>query len=239
MIASKQKILIIGATHGNELLGTRFYSYLLRTRSELLESIDFIIGNPRAYSKRLRYVESDLNRSYNNGVKSYEERRASEICDYIKKTKPDIVLDMHTTNCVQPDTLIVSGIGGKVRQEVLRASYIDTVLIVDSLHDVASTGENVIGYEIPNTRINVSTFERISADLQRILNREIYSDRKKIYRITGKIYKKDVTTNQAKTFINFENNPLGFIPIMTGNNSYRKQTDYLGFKASTVEEITL
>lgn len=58
------KLLIIAATHGNELLGIKLYQFLLAQHSALLESIDFVIGNPRAYAAHKRYIQSDLNRSY-------------------------------------------------------------------------------------------------------------------------------------------------------------------------------
>lgn len=45
------KILLIAATHGNELLGIKLYERLLKKRSPLLEKIDFVIGNPKAYAK--------------------------------------------------------------------------------------------------------------------------------------------------------------------------------------------
>ena len=53
------KILAIISTHGNELLGPNVLAYMLSKRSKLLEDIEFIIANPRAYAKNVRYTESD------------------------------------------------------------------------------------------------------------------------------------------------------------------------------------
>ena len=67
------RILIVAATHGNELLGIKLYERLLKQHSVLLESIDFVIGNPRAYAKSLRYIDKDLNRSYGIGVMNMKQ----------------------------------------------------------------------------------------------------------------------------------------------------------------------
>ena len=53
------KILAIISTHGNELLGPNVLAYMLAKRSKLLENMEFIIANPRAYAKNVRYTESD------------------------------------------------------------------------------------------------------------------------------------------------------------------------------------
>lgn len=233
------RILIIAATHGNELLGIKLYQRLLQKHSILLEHIDFIIGNPRAFAARARYIECDLNRSYQSNGMRYEERRARDIKRRIATFHPDIVLDMHTTTCAQPDCLIVADTNGTMRRRFLRASHVDTVLEVHSLNDIAGVGDNVVGYEVPNAHITPSLLDAIITDLQRFIDNEDCSATKHLFKMTDKIYKEDVTDEQAKTFVNFTMHKLGFVPIMTGENSYKKQTDYLGFKASAPEEITL
>jgi aspartoacylase len=231
-------ILIIAATHGNELLGIKLYQRLLQTHSPLLEYVDFIIGNPRAYAARTRYIESDLNRSYQSDGTRYEEERARDIKHYVATTNPDLILDMHTTTCEQPNCLIVADTSGVMRQRYLRASHIDTVLQVHSLNDIASIGDNVIGYEVPNRRIEPQLLDEIIEDLRRFVDRETGSSTKYLFKMTDKIYKKDVTTEQAASFVNFQMHKLGFVPIMVGENSYKKQTDYLGFKASAPVEVS-
>ncbi len=231
------KLLIIGATHGDELLGTKLYARLLEKRSPLLENIDFIIGNPRAYTAKKRFIECDLNRSYRSSGDAYEERRAREIHEYIALTEPDLIIDMHTTSCIQPNCLIVGGIDGDMRRRLLRASHIDTILRVQPMGDIATLGNNVVGYEIPNNHITPKLLDDIAADLQRFIDGSVADSRKLLYEMTDKIYKKDVSEAQAATFVNFELHPLGFVPIMTGENSYKKFTDYLGFRSPAPKEI--
>lgn len=231
------KILMIAATHGNELLGIKLYQRLLARRSPLLDAIDFIVGNPRAYAEKLRYIDTDLNRSYGVQGAGYEVLRARKIQEYIELTRPDIVLDMHTTNCVQPNCLIVHSLDGDMKKRFLRASHIDTILQVQPMGDIATVTDNVVGYEVPNKAITPILLDEITKDLENFVSNEEPYPAKKLYRMHGKIYKRDVQPQQAKSFVNFQQHELGFVPIMTGNNSYKKQTDYLGFKASVTEEI--
>lgn len=233
------KILIIAATHGNEPIGPRFYSYLLSKRADLLENVELIIGNPRAFAKRVRYIESDLNRSYQIGKSTYEQRRANEIEEYVKFTKPDLVIDMHSTACIQPRIMIVRNLHSQMVKRFLRNCHVEKVLKVTTTNDSASITPHMIAYEVMNRDVNQSLFADIADDIDKFLADSINTSSKLTYQMTGKIYKSDVTKEQARTLVNFEMNPLGFIPIMTGNNSYKKQTDYLGFKAETQERVIL
>ncbi len=233
------KILIIGATHGNELLGTKLYARLLQRRSPLLENIDFVIGNPRAFTVKQRYIDDDLNRSYQRAGDEYEVHRAREIKRYIELTKPDLVLDMHTTNCVQLNCLIVGSMNGDIKRRFLRASHINTILHVKPLGDIATLGDNIMAYEVPNNAITRKLLDAIIEDIQRFVDDSGGYEHKKLYTMSGKIYKRDVTEKQSASFVNFELHPLGFVPIMTGNNSYKSQTNYFGFRAPVPEEITL
>lgn len=230
---------MIGATHGNELLGTKLYARLLQKRSPLLAHVDFVVGNPRAYAAKKRYIECDLNRSYQSEGSEYEIMRAQEIKHYIAATKPDIVLDMHTTTCNQANCLIVSDVDGEAKRRLLRASHIENIVQVESLGDIASLGDFVVGYEVPSRSIDNQLLDDIASDLQRFVDGDGIHVDKKLYKMTGKIYKKDVTDEQAKTLVNFELHPLGYVPILTGENSYKRQTDYLGFKSPAAKHIKI
>lgn len=233
------KLLIIAATHGNERLGIRLYQQLLRRRSPLLEHIDFVIGNPRAYTAKKRYIDTDLNRCYTGAGAGYEAERVKEIATHIAATRPDIVLDMHTTSCEQPSCLIVSDTSGIMRQRFLAASHISTVLMVQALGDIASIGNNVVGYEVPEHHITATLLDAICLDLQRFIDGSMGKPHKQLYEMTDKIYKTEVTPKEAATFINFQMHELGYVPIMTGENSYKKQTDYLGFKSLAPRALDL
>lgn len=231
------KIVIIGATHGNELLGVKLYERLLRKRSPLLEHVSFVLGNPRAYAARTRYTDEDLNRAYTATSNSYEAERASSIRDYIERNDPDLVIDMHTTTCEQPSCLIVDTLDGEMKQRFLRACHSTTILQVTSLNDILTVGNFVVGYEVPVRRVTHELLDTIAADIERFIDQNEQFKQKMLYKMQGKIYKREIGKKQAARLTNFEMSPLGFVPVMVGENSYKRQTDYLGFKTTAPERI--
>ena len=231
------KILIIGATHGNELLGLKFYNFLLEERSVLLEHINFIIGNPRAYAKNVRYVDADLNRCYNTSDASYESMRAQHVAEYIRLNKFDIVLDMHTTNCVQEPSVIISSMKGDSSRRFLRASHVKNVVIMPKGNDIVSHIHNSVAYEIRNVDVTRQMLEAIEQDIERFVDSISLHASKTMYEVNGKIVKAEISEDDALTLENFKMSKLGYIPFLTGNNSYRSQTNYLGFKMLAPREI--
>jgi hypothetical protein len=86
-------ILVLGGTHGNELLGIRLVKLLKRRP---IKGVKAVIANPRAVQAVTRFTESDLNRSFGEGyVGTYETKRAVGL----KKLAAgyDAVLDFHNT----------------------------------------------------------------------------------------------------------------------------------------------
>lgn len=82
------KFLVVACTHGNEKYG-------LETVRNLSLSVDFLIGNPEAVKKNVRFVDSDLNRIFpgkENG--NIEEKRAFELIGKLKEY--DFVIDLHS-----------------------------------------------------------------------------------------------------------------------------------------------
>ena len=233
------KVLIIGASHGNELLGTKLYIRLLKTKSPLLEHVDFIVGNPRAFATNERFTESDLNRSYQSSDATYEAKRARQITTYVRATKPDIILDMHTTTCDQPSCLVVGeDISGEMMRRLLGASHIDKLLQVQPLGDILSLGGFVVGYEVSESRVTNTLLDDIAGDIERFVKNQQRHRTKQLYTMSGKIYRKDMSEDEAARLINFEEHKEGFVPILVGERAY-KSTDYIGFKAETPVEVIL
>ena len=78
------KIAVIQNTHGDEINGLHFPSF-----------VDVFVGNPQAKEKGVRFIESDLNRSFNGKTDTIEERRAVELKKILSPY--DFVLDIHST----------------------------------------------------------------------------------------------------------------------------------------------
>ena len=160
------KILAIISTHGNELLGPNVLAYMLAKRSKLLENIEFIIANPRAYAKNVRYTESDLNRSYGLSLDTYEGQRAKTIEERVRLLKPELVLDFHTTTAEQPDILITADKNNELVQRFINSSAVKDVLVVEPLRyldeetvDQARTFYKMTGKILPEEEKNVTSLE--------------------------------------------------------------------------------
>lgn len=90
------KILIIGGTHGHERVGVHIMEKL-RALDLDASSIDFEIGNPKAFEQNIPFIENDLNRVFPGKEHgTYEEMRAFELSSKIREA--DLVIDIHSTN---------------------------------------------------------------------------------------------------------------------------------------------
>lgn len=90
----KKNILFVTATHGDEELNVEMVQKIEKTKQGKM--FDWIIANPRAFKRGVRFVEADLNRVF-PGKKDgcYEERRAFQLMKIIKKYEG--VIDFHGT----------------------------------------------------------------------------------------------------------------------------------------------
>ena len=223
------KILAIISTHGNELLGPNLLAYMLAKRSELLEIIEFIIANPRAYVKNVRYTESDLNRSYGLGLDTYEGRRAKVIEERIRLLRPELVLDFHTTTAEQLDLLITADKNNEVVQRFINASAIKDNLMVSPLNDITTVAQNFVAYEVSNSRLNDDLYEQICTDIERYLDGKMIDQERTFYKMTGKILpEEERNIADLENFV--YNDTLQAIPAFLGEEAYKQDGTYAGFK---------
>ncbi len=223
------KILVIISTHGNELLGPNLLAYMLAKRSKLLENMEFIIANPRAYAKNVRYIESDLNRSYGLGLDTYESHRAKVIEERIRLLKPELVLDFHTTTAEQPNILITADKDDEVVQRFINSSAVKDVLVVKPLNDITTVVSNFVAYEVPNSHLNDDLYEQICADIARYLDEETVDQERTFYKMTGKILpEEEKSVTSLENFV--YNDELQAIPAFLGSKAYKQDGTYAGFK---------
>jgi succinylglutamate desuccinylase len=98
-------VVIVGGTHGNEPGGVKAIVQLHRAfrNGEIAldqGKISFLLGNPKAYEKDVRYIDSDLNRVFvKQDLSSVEGKRALEI-DAFLGGHDDInaLLDLHSVS---------------------------------------------------------------------------------------------------------------------------------------------
>ncbi|MBD2460164.1 aspartoacylase [Oscillatoria sp. FACHB-1407] len=112
------RVLIAGATHGNELIGA-FLIHKFERSPHLITRSSFetqtLLVNPKALAARVRYIDTDLNRSFNrpcpaHELTAYEDLRAREIEQVFGpqgKAPVDVILDLHSTTSNMGLTLII------------------------------------------------------------------------------------------------------------------------------------
>ena len=223
------KILAIISTHGNELLGPNLLVYMLTKRSKLLEDMEFVVANPCAYVKNVRYTESDLNRSYELDLDTYEGHRAKMIEERIRLLQPELVLDFHTTTAEQPDILITADKDNKVAQSFIGASTTENILVVEPLNDITTVAPNFVAYEVPNSHLNDDLYGQICADITRFLDNKVAEVKRTFYKMAGKIMpEEEKNIANLKNFV--YNDTLQAIPAFLGEEAYKQDGTYAGFK---------
>ena len=116
-----QKILIVSGTHGNEINPIWAVKQFNSEENRVKKGIEYeyIIGNPLAYEKGCRYIDADLNRSFNKSKdfdqqnKSiYEIKRANFLVDQFGVNGSDpcqIAIDLHTTTANMGTSIVMYG----------------------------------------------------------------------------------------------------------------------------------
>ena len=223
------KILAIISTHGNELLGPNLLAYMLTKRSKLLEDMEFVMANPCAYIKDVRYTESDLNRSYGLDLDTYEGHQAKMIEERIRLLQPELVLDFHTTTAEQPDILITADKDNKVAQSFISASATGNILVVEPLNDITTVAPNFVAYEVPNSHLNDDLYGQICADITRFLDNKAAEVKRTFHKMAGKITpEEEKNITDLKNFV--YNDTLQAIPAFLGEEAYKQDGTYAGFK---------
>ena len=114
-----KKILIVSGTHGNEInpvWAINQFNKLFKTIEKNIE-YKFIIGNPLAYERGCRYIDNDLNRSFNSIKKNfdnsvYEINRANFLVEKfgVNGSEPcEIAIDLHTTTANMGTSIVMYG----------------------------------------------------------------------------------------------------------------------------------
>jgi len=94
-------LMIFGSVHGNEPAGTmgffKFQEELDKSKATLQKGkLTFVLGNPLAFEKDVRFIDENLNRAFPGSQDTYEGKRAKEISEYIETNEIEALLDIHS-----------------------------------------------------------------------------------------------------------------------------------------------
>lgn len=235
----KNNTLCIGATHGNERIGIDAIVLTLQKRNDF----DWIVGNPRAFAKNIRFTEKDLNRcgKGNSDSNIYEERRAAEIQKIVQQYT--YVFEIHGTYQDTGTFLLVTN---PTKENLRLASFfdVDRLIIWPSLtpemqYPISEFYPCGIEIEVglqtdpKNTEVlanTLQTFLKNKSKYEKLSDTQ-WQDRlkqKTIYEMYGNIPNSiGITTDMLKEQTLFTWNDETFIPVFIGTYPY---SAILGYK---------
>lgn len=205
----KRSIIFVAGLHGNELATVRA---LKKAR------IPFILGNPRAAKKNVRFTARDLNASFNVKGKSYEIKRAKEILQAIPRDS--LVVDFHTTRAKTAPFAIVTD--KSMIPFAATTGLTNVVLMKYNMKRGHALIDHCDGISVEagshDTRASHNTTLRVARNVLRRERHPIV-----VYEVYGKLAK-------PGKYRNFKKHPLGFVPVLAGETSY----NFYGLKARRI-----
>ncbi len=185
-------VVLSGGTHGNELNGM-FLIKKFQQYTNLIQrpgfSTHILIGNPKAVALGIRYVDQDLNRSFeresleNSTLINYEDLRARTIDQMFGPngtTPSDVIVDLHSTTANMGLTLIVDSEEPFVLQLAAYLNSIQPLLKVfsaahagrsrDSLRSLARFGFCIEVGPIAQGILHAELFQKTEALIHLILD---------------------------------------------------------------------
>jgi len=104
-IRSGNDVVIIAGVHGNETCGIRAFEEILPTLAIDAGRVTFVLGNPKAIERGVRFIDANLNRLFKSDESisdtqksSYEYARSRELMPLLAQA--DFVLDVHSSGTV-------------------------------------------------------------------------------------------------------------------------------------------
>ena len=227
------RILIVGSQHGDERLGPRLQRYMQKHGARFA-NVDYLCGNPRAYRANTRFIDTDLNRSYAaESPKTYEQKRAQRILEFIRYGDYDYVLDVHTSTADVGRFFIATGLEGPLGEMISCAPFDRVVVMPPHIADCSLIGRVPQAISVEYDRKlarSQETLEELGQFLNDLLAGHGSPKSRDIY------YVRDTITLDADVDLshkNFVMTGLGFYPILFGEKTY---TSHRGFAAYRKEK---
>lgn len=107
-----EALTIMVGVHGNEVGGILALKEIIPQLHIKRGVVHFILGNPRAIEKNVRFIDENLNRLFvaenklnEQQKKSYERKRAIELIPYLRESKA--LLDLHASASVHTTPFLI------------------------------------------------------------------------------------------------------------------------------------
>lgn len=188
-----KRVLIVGGTHGNELVGI----YLIKKFEQCPQHINrssfetlTLLGNPQAIAKCVRYIDKDLNRCFDfqdserdRERNCYEVRLAQQINDQFGpsgQTPVDLIIDQHCSTAnvglmlilddINLFTLNLSAYLTSIQPTLKIYSSATSGRSQDSLRSIAKYRIGIEVGSLPHGTLNADLLQKTKSLVHGILN---------------------------------------------------------------------
>lgn len=146
-VKSGPTVYVVGGVHGDEPIGLKVIREL-KSLTVARGILVLIIAHPKALAKKKRFLQTDLNRSFNGKSKAIEERLAKKLVKEFAQA--DFLIDIHATNSNFKELLIATSMDAGVKK-LLSLVPIKKVLYVPKKifggHELISSVKKAIALE--------------------------------------------------------------------------------------------
>lgn len=252
--AGRPDVAVVGAIHGDEPSGAAAIERLLADDPTVKKPVKLIVANEEALELDVRYVDTDLNRSFDDRVPAdaHERKLADRLAEELRGTT---VLSIHTTQSYPYPFAISSGVKEHVREFVPKLS-------VRALVDTGSPNEGRVfeaDANIIEVEAGLQKSEAAAENAYRLLREfltatgvlpgETTANEVPLFRIQSPIEKPEAAAYEVfaenfamvaadEPFASADgvhiSEPESFFPILLSANGYADIFGYRGEKVGTI-----
>jgi predicted deacylase len=200
----KPVVGIIGLLHGDEICGRIVLDELIASKIKPKGKLKIIYANLEAEKQNKRYIESNLNRSFNNQQNTLEGKTAHELSSHLADC--NYVLDIHSTS-YPTEPFVISTADNKEFDKLASFTGLKKyVIIVDKMANGSSLIDEVfrrggkgISFESGTHNDNSSVIVARAVVNNFLINLGILEG-KGVIKTPEKFYGKDIKRVPSKTF---------------------------------------
>jgi succinylglutamate desuccinylase len=231
----QSKIYVVACQHGDEAFGLNVLRHLKSYRNK---NIITLIAHPEAVAKKIRFIESDINRSFGAFAEiTLESQLANKIVLDIDEHNPDLIIDIHTSTVevnevailAEPNKKVISfakAIG--VNYAAIMPESINQNTLIGQFRDRALSLEFGVG--LRSDKLAADVAERINnLSLGRQANQKKTI---KVLKIDRLIEKREAVDVELANYV--YNEKLGGYPFLTGKDNYAEHAGFLALEASEI-----
>ncbi len=230
------RLAIVCCQHGNERYGLTIFEYISSHLSSF-PGVKLILANEPAIEQNIRFIETDLNRSFPGSLGGTQEERLAH--DLLREVAGiPYLLDIHTTTSDIRIIPILTALNDQTKHIVNLTSSREVVLIEPPLSGHSLIGNVPAGVSLefgnPFSKTQTALQETLST-IRGILNStHTNPSPRELFRVDGNIPKSTPIPSDAANFKHIDS--LGVYPILLHEAAY---TNLHALSATNMNQLDL